>query len=103
MAKNVPRHAVRMTFLDRKNYGINSTVFPTSFLSFFLKMKLSVSPTNLSDVLFIGLNVMGNSLRLMMNQMDRHVSIVIVLLLYFEYSQLLAMSVSSKRPMSLTI
>ena len=84
LATNVLHHAVRKTFLDEKNYGTYSTVFPTSFLSLFLKTKLSVSPTNLSDVLFIGSNVMGNSLRLMTNQMDRHVSIVIVLLLYFE-------------------
>ena len=57
LAKNVLRHAVRMTFLDGKNYGTNSTVFPTSFLSFFLKTKLSVSPTNFTDVLLIGSNV----------------------------------------------
>ncbi len=82
LAKNVPRHAVRMTFLDGKNYGTNSTVFSTSFLSFFLKTS----------------NVMGNSLRLTMNQMDRHVSVVIVL--YFEILQPLAMFVSSKSHMS---
>jgi len=58
LAKNVLRHAVRMTFLDGKNYGTNSTVFPMSFLSFFLKTKSSVSPTNFTDVLLIGSNVM---------------------------------------------
>jgi len=46
LAANVLHHAVRKTFLDGKNNATNSTVFPTSFLSFFLKMKLSVSSTN---------------------------------------------------------
>ena len=42
------------------NYGTYSTVFPTSFLSFFLKTKSSVSPTNFTDVLLIGSNVTWN-------------------------------------------
>ena len=57
LATNVPCHAVRKTFLDEKKYGTYSTVFPMSFLSFFLKTKSSVSPTNFTDVLLIGSNV----------------------------------------------
>ena len=57
LATNVPHHAVCKTFLDKK-YGTYSTVFPTTFLSFFLKLKSSVSPTNFTDVAFIGSNGM---------------------------------------------
>jgi len=65
-------------FLMEKYYGTYSTVFPMSFLSFFLKTKSSVSPTNFTDVLLIGSNVMWNCLCFMTKQMDRHMSIVIV-------------------------
>jgi len=56
LATNVPCHVVRKTFLYGKNYGTYSTVIPMTFLSFFLKTKSSVSPTNFTDVAFIGSN-----------------------------------------------
>jgi len=53
LVTNVPCYAMKKTFLG-KNYGTYSTVFSITFSSFFLKMKSSVSPTNFTDVAFIG-------------------------------------------------